>query len=160
LRLLGMLLGVGFAVTRSSGLGVSAACAALVASTALETLFLSMTAWPRGRVLWTSGTAGTAWGAVARGTPPPAGSLMVWTFLRPVIHSVRGRLSDPELAQASFGVIQPIVLVACSPLWALQDVSLVLARRRSDLGSLIRFAAVTAAVFTAIVALLTLTPLR
>lgn len=153
--------GVGAAVATRHGVGVPAACATLVVGVALETAFIVIATWPRWRGrLGAQADGASDWSEIARVAGPLAVSTMMWTFLRPAIHSILGRLPDPELAQASFGVIQPIVLVACSPSWALQDVSLVLTRRRADLERVLRFAAGVAALFTAIVGLVVLTPLK
>jgi hypothetical protein len=87
-------------------------------------------------------------------------SSYVWTSVRPMINAILGRLPDPELAQGGFGVVIPLLLVTCSPLWALQNVTLILPRNRADLRRLIRFSGWTAVLFAALIAVLALTPLR
>jgi hypothetical protein len=83
---------------------------------------------------------------------------VVWTITRPVINAVVGLLPDPELAQAGFGVILPLILVTCSPLWTLQNVSLVLPETRADLRQVIRFSAAAALIFTVGILALALSP--
>ncbi|MBM3320868.1 MAG: hypothetical protein FJY73_09360 [Candidatus Eisenbacteria bacterium] len=93
-----------------------------------------------------------------------AGPLIVssyaWTSVRPLINSILGRLPDPELAQGGFGVVIPLLLVTCSPLWALQNVTLILPGSRADLRRVVRFSAWVTVFFAGLIAMIVWTPLR
>jgi Na+-driven multidrug efflux pump len=91
---------------------------------------------------------------------PLAVATLVWTCGRPLVGAILGRLADPELALAGFGVVLPVLLVTCAPLWAFLDVALVLPQVRGDLRTLVRFALLASVAFSLAIAAVTLTPLR
>ncbi len=130
------------------GTAVEAACVLAASQAAIRT---RLRAW---------GDSRPEPGAMLRIGVPLVVSTFVWMSTRPIVNAILGRLPDPELAQASFGVVLPILLVTCSPLWALLEVSLVLPRSRDDLARISRLATGTAALFSVAILLLTWTPLR
>jgi hypothetical protein len=164
-RLIALAAGLAFAARLDGHSPARAAGAALVVGCALETLWLG---WPhRGAFAraaagaWrpVSGTtASLATAEIAQVATPLALAMLVWTAVRPVVHAVLGRLPEPDVAQASFGVVLPVLLVTCSPLWALQDVSLVWARDRAGVRRVIAFATATSALFSLALAALAWTP--
>ncbi len=89
---------------------------------------------------------------------PLAVAALAWTLTRPLVHAVLGRLADPDPAQAAFGVALPLLLVTCSPLWALQEAALVLPSNRRDWSALTRFARHASLAASAALALLAWTP--
>jgi hypothetical protein len=89
---------------------------------------------------------------------PLAAASLVWTSARPLVGAVLGRLADPDLALAGFGVVFPILMFTCAPLWAFLDVAIVLPRTPADLRMVVRFALLTSLAFTAGIAALTLAP--
>ena len=138
---------------------------ALATATAAETLFLAAAALlfreisPIARAVREPAHPFTL-APVFRLALPLAAASLVWTSARPVVGAILGRLANPELAQAGFGVVLPLLLVSCAPLWVFLDVTLVLPRVRGDVPTLLRFAAGTALAFTLGIAVVTLPPLR
>lgn len=65
-------------------------------------------------------------------------SALAWTAMRPLINAILGRTADSEAAQASFGVLHPLILLTGSALWSLQATHQILAtdaaRARKALG--------------------------
>jgi len=154
---------VAVAIGSGRGVGAIGAAWALVIGTAIETLFVVGATRPdwRGRLRDPRPRAGAGRHGVLLGMGAPLlVTTLMWTLTRPVVSAILGRLPDPDLAQAAFGVLLPVVLVTCSPVWSLLEVGLVLPRDRADLGALIRFAAATALVFALAIGVVTLTPLR
>jgi hypothetical protein len=146
-----------------AGVGAMPAAGALVVATAAEAIFVSsMTlAQPRNRTATgRAAVSGREIGSVLRLAVPLAAASLVWTSARPLVGAVLGRLADPGLAQASFGVVFPILMVTCAPLWVFLDVALVLPRTPADLGKVVRFASLTSLAFAAGIAVLAFTPLR
>lgn len=92
------------------------------------------------------------------------GPLMVnavtWSAMRPVLNAIVGRTADPDLAQASFGFVLPLLILSSSPLWAFNSTTVVLVKRREDFPVMLRFGGVTIALFVLSIALVVLTPLR
>jgi hypothetical protein len=85
---------------------------------------------------------------------------VTWTAMRTVVNAVLGRTSDPDLAQAGFGFVFPLLVLSASPLWAFQSTTVVLAKRREDLPTMFRFGAATITLFVLGIALVIYTPLR
>jgi hypothetical protein len=150
---------VGAAVASGRGAGAGIAALALVAGALVETAMIGVVAL---RVARADTTASPAPSPVAlwRAGAPLLAAALAWTLTRPLVNAVLGRLADPELAQAAFGVVLPILMVSCSPLWALQESSVVLPHGRDELRHVVRHAAEAALVFAGVVALVALTPLR
>jgi Na+-driven multidrug efflux pump len=154
---------VAVVVLLGTGSGARAAAWALVSGIAVETWFVLARTHPAWRTrLRRRGRrpSGVSYGGIARIAAPLAVAAMAWTAVRPVVSAILGRLPDSELAQAGFGVVLPILMVSCSPLWGLHHVSLVLPKDRADLGRVIRFAAAVTAVVAAGIGVVTLTPLK
>ena len=92
---------------------------------------------------------------------PLALSGYAWTGLRPLVNGILGRCADSEAAQASFGVIHPLILLAASALWGLQATGQVLATDRERARSFLGFAFLTTLILaTAIGGLGWVEPLR
>jgi hypothetical protein len=83
----------------------------------------------------------------------------VWAAARPLVGAVLARLAAPDLAQAAYGVVLPVLFATCAPLWAFLDVALVLPRDAADLARIVRFASLAALAFAGGIALLAWTPL-
>ncbi len=85
---------------------------------------------------------------------PLALSGYAWTGLRPLVNGILGRCADSEAAQASFGVLHPLILLAASALWGLQATGQVLATDRSRARSFLAFAFVTTLVLATVTGIL------
>ena len=145
--------------------GALTAARALLAGAALEAAFMvaaTLAGQPSpARTERESAAAGLAACApVLRAALPLAVAALVWNATRPAVSAVLGHLADRELAQAGFGVLVPVLMVSCAPLWALLEVALVLPRDPADVRTVLRFAAAVATAFAAVIAAATLTPLR
>lgn len=155
---------VGLAVALKTSSGATAGAAAFVCGLALETGFLTMAM--RGSLRSMKNAEGAdadrklTFREILHVAAPLAVSAYVWTSIRPVINALLGHLPDPELAQAGFGVVTPIILLTCSPLWAFQNVTLILPQSRADLRRVLHFGAWTALFFTGLILLLTWTSMR
>ncbi len=92
------------------------------------------------------------------------GPLMVnavtWSAMRPVLNAIVGRTADPDLAQASFGLVLPLLILSSSPLWAFNSTTVVLVKKREDLPTMLRFGLTTIALFIVSIAVVVWTPLR
>jgi len=87
-------------------------------------------------------------------------STVTWSAMRPIINAIVGRTSDPDLAQGGFGFVFPLLILMASPLFALQNTTLVLVRDRRDLRQILRFSAATILVFVSFIGIWVWTPLR
>lgn len=140
--------------------GAAAGAAALVTCMAVETTF----AW------WASS-------GYRRALPADLGERPryreLWRFAWPLmisqsmemglvmtINIFLGRLPRPELALASFGVVQGLANVLISPLRNLVQTAQTLARTRQDVRTLVRFTTWLVVGFSGLIAGLFLTPLR
>jgi hypothetical protein len=85
---------------------------------------------------------------------------ITWTSMRALLNAIIGRSSDPDLAQAGFGIVFPLLVLSASPLWAFNSTTVVLAKRREDLPPMLRFGGVTICFFILSIALVVYTPLR
>jgi Na+-driven multidrug efflux pump len=126
----------------------------------VETAFVMLMAWPFAVQL-----------PQATGTPAPPGEM--WRFVWPLMLSqiaeqglavmvniFLGRLRNPDLALASFGVVYGLVKLILSPVRNLAQTAQTLARTREDLQVLLRFAARVVLGFAALVLVLFYTPVR
>ena len=162
-RVVTLALVVGAAGAIGPGPGARAAALALVIGIALESAFILAATrrwWGPGLRERSGATSAVSYLGILRMAMPLAVATLVWTAVRPVLSAILGRLPDSELAQASFGIVLPIFMVSCSPLWGFHNVSLVLPRDRDDLRRVIGAAARTALLFSLGIALVTLTPLH
>ncbi len=80
---------------------------------------------------------------------PVVASLLAWSAVRPLVHSVLGGLAHPLAAQAAFGAVMPALMLVGAPLWALFDVTLALPRGRSALRAVRAWGCCCAAAATA-----------
>lgn len=101
-----------------------------------------------------AGGSELTWGRLARFAAPLVISAYAWTALRPVINGIIGRTADSEAAQASFGVLHPVILLTASALWALQATGQILGTDREAARRFLRFGVLMTAVFTTVVVLL------
>jgi hypothetical protein len=162
-----LMLAAAGAVVVGTHVGASAVAVAwaLVLATVSETLFLAAATLvfrDPGPAVRPPREAAPAFALapVLRLALPLAAASLVWTSARPLVSAILGRLANPELALAGFGVVLPILLVSCAPLWVFLDVALVLPQARGDVRTLVRFAAATSLGFSLAIALVALTPLR
>jgi len=163
LRLIGLSAVVAIGVFLETGSGAKAGATALVVGIGLETLAISFSVrsvareWYAKRV---SSRGSLPYGNLIRVATPLLVAAFAWTLLRPIINALLGYLPDPERAQAGFGVIAPLILVSCSPLWTMHNVSLVLPQTPNDFRVVARFAVATAAFFTSVILIFAFTPLQ
>ena len=87
-------------------------------------------------------------------------STVAWAVMRPLLNAVMGRTVDPDLAQGALGFVFPLLILMASPLWALQNTTLVLVRDRHDFRKLARFTGAVILVFAALIGAWVWTPLR
>jgi hypothetical protein len=161
-RLLALSTVVGLSVALHTGSGAMAGVAAILTGIALETLviWIGVRQVLGRRIAESTQGVPLPFATIFRVVMPLAVSSIAWTSFRPLVNGILGRLADPELAQAGFGIIMPLVLLTSSPLWTIQNVSLVLPESRRDVRRVIRFAMVTAGVFAILILLVTATPVR
>jgi len=129
---------------------------ALTAGIALETLWIGWVTRPLLRdlpVRTTAGGAHTYW-RILTYTFPLVLSAFAWTALRPIVNGILGRTGDSEAAQASFGVLHPLVLLTGSALWALQATHQILATSPERARRALRFGLITTVICSGIVAAL------
>ena len=144
--------------------GAVLGAASLTLGIAIETLYMSL----RGRRLLRLGGVGSdgpeqdapvAWRRLWDFTGPLMVNAVTWSAMRPLLNAIVGRTADPDLAQASFGFVFPLLLLSASPLWAFGSTAAVLVKRREDLPVMMRFGAVTIVLFVLSIALCVWTPL-
>lgn len=154
--------GVGLSVLLHTGSGARAGAAALTTGILIETLTVlwGTRALVRRRFHERRDDPPFPMERIGRVAVPLVVSGMVWTGLRPVVNAVLGQLPDPEVAQAGFGVVLPLMLLTTSPLWILQNVGLVLPKTRRDLDTVLRFTLAATTLFTAVLLLVNLEPFR
>ncbi len=154
---------VGVVVALQTGSGALAGAGALLAGLLVETILILVSVFPfirKRRNNRHNDQTHLSFGEIFRIAMPLSVAAYVWTISRPIVNAILGRLPDPVLAQAGFGVVAPIVLLTCSPLWALQNVSLILVKTRQDLTRVIRFSVTLSLLFSATILFLLISPLR
>ncbi len=154
---------VGAVVALNTGSGALAGAAALLTGLVVETTLVLIGVMPfvrRFRAARDGDNTDLSIADIFRVAMPLAVAAYVWTVSRPIVNGILGRLPDPVLAQAGFGVVAPVVLLTCSPLWALQNVSLILVKTKSDLARVLRFSVVLAVFFSIAIFIVLITPLR
>ncbi|MCP4572834.1 MAG: hypothetical protein GY838_10820 [bacterium] len=87
-------------------------------------------------------------------------STVAWALMRPLLNAVMGRTVDPDLAQGALGFVFPLLILMASPLWALQNTTLVLVNDRHDFRRLARFSGAVILVFVVAIGAWVWTPLR
>jgi Na+-driven multidrug efflux pump len=125
-------------VARGTGSGALSGAFALLSGLAVETIFMLVVVartWRQTRGDEARTPLRLTFGEIARVGTPIIVSAFVWTSMRPILNAVVGRLPDPELPQAGLGVVIPLVLATCSPIWTLQNVTLVLPSSKRDLAA-------------------------
>lgn len=138
--------------------------AAMTVAVLVETLYSGWRAWRLVR----RGAAGidgdrderVGWRPFFAFSGPLMVSTVTWSAMRPLLNAVMGRTADPDLAQGGLGFVFPLLVLMSSPLWALQNTTLVLLRDRHDLRKLARFAGAVIGLFVVLVAAWVWTPLR
>ena len=162
-RILSLSVVVGFVVGAGTGSGAMAGVAALQTGIIFETLVIWIGIrphWRRMRDERHTDVDFLSKEEFVRVALPLVVSGFAWTSFRPIVNAILGRLDDPELAQAGFGVVMPLLLWTTSPLWSMQNVSLILPETQRDIRRVIRFAILCAAWFSTIVLIIVVTPLR
>jgi len=148
--------------------GAVLGAAALTVGIAVETFYMG---WRSGRRLRFDGAPAApadepagdlpvAWRRLWDFTGPLMVNAVTWSAMRPLLNAIVGRTADPDLAQASFGLVFPLLLLSSSPLWAFASTAAVLVKRREDLPVMLRFGVATIALFVLSIALCVWTPLR
>jgi hypothetical protein len=147
--------------------GAVLGAAALTLGIAAETLTMSLRAGRRPVAAGADAADGlpaadapVAWRRLWDFTGPLMVNAVTWSAMRPVLNAIVGRTADPDLAQASFGLVFPLLLLSSSPLWAFASTAAVLVKRREDLPVMLRFGVGTIAIFVLSIALCVWTPLR
>ncbi len=138
--------------------------AAMTAAILVETVYSGL----RAHTLVRAGAAGVdaeedervGWPKFFAFIGPLMVSTIAWSAMRPLLNAVMGRTVDPDLAQGGLGFVFPLLILMASPLWALQNTTLVLVQGRHDFRRLARFAAAVVAVFVALIGTWVWTPLR
>jgi hypothetical protein len=153
---------VAAAVTGGRVAGARTAAWALVTAVALETVFILVATAPLWKATWQRrpGKASVSRREILRVATPLLVAGLSWTAVRPVVNAVLGHLPDSDLAQASFGVVLPILLLSGSLLWGFHNVSLVLPCDRLELRRVVRFAAGTATLVAMGIGVVVLTPIQ
>lgn len=152
-------LGAAMALRLGLGAGARAAAALLTLGVATDTAFMAAAALRQaGSHAFAPLPSRASLRAIARLAGPLAVATLAWTATRGVIHAVLGHLPGAALAQAAFGVLLPLVMVSCAPLWALLELSLVLPRSRAAFVRVLGYAAAWSVAASAVIALATLTP--
>ncbi len=161
-RILSLSTAIGIVVVLKTGSGAIAGAFALLTGLTIEMIVIWIGVYPfvRDRFPLLKNRRDITYREIIRVSYPLAISAYVWTSTRPVINAILGRLPDPELAQAGFGLIAPVVLMTCSPLWALHNVSLILPESGSDMRKIIRFSFIITLVYIGIILVLINPPVR
>lgn len=81
-------------------------------------------------------------------------SALAWTAMRPLVNAILGRTADSEAAQASFGVLHPLILMTGSALWSLQATHQILATTPARARKALGFGLVMTVIFSAFVFLI------
>ncbi len=140
--------------------GASVGAAALVTCMAVEAVFAWWAAYPLYRALPADAGECPRFRELWRFAWPLMMSQSVEQGIVMTINIFLGRLANPDLALASFGVTQGLANVVLSPMRNLSQTAQTLARSRADVRVLLRFTAILVGVFTVLMALVCLTPLR
>lgn len=90
------------------------------------------------------------WGQLWSFAAPLVVAALSWTGLRPLINGILGRTTDSEAAQASFGVLHPLILLTASALWALQNTGQILASSPDRARVFLRFSLGMTGIFCAL----------
>lgn len=160
-RLLVLLTALALVMASGQIAGAIPAAWAVVAGVTAETAFIVIGTFRQGRPAWQNGPSeqgNAAYAGLLRVTAPLAVAALVWTATRPLLHALLGRLSDPERAQAGFGVVLPWLILAGAPAWALLETNVVLAKNPAA-AARVRGFAVLVAVSTALGIAILVSPL-
>jgi len=140
--------------------GAAIGSAALVSCMSIEAIFMAFVTYPFFSML-------------PRGNGTPVSYLAMWRFSWPlmiaqvsengvgfIINIFLGRLSNPDLAIAGFGVTYAIAKAVLAPLKSLVQTAQTLLRSREDLAALLKFTAWLQLAFVGVIFGLFFTPLR
>jgi progressive ankylosis protein len=153
--LLALLLALG-GVLEGAPLGT----AALVGCIAVEAAFVVGCAAPFHFSRPAAMDALPGYGEIWRFSWPLIANSMLENGLIVLINVFVGRLSNPDLNLAAFGVARGLLMLMMSPLRNLAQTAQALTRNRADLRAMLRFARRTIVAFVAAILLLFYTPLR
>jgi hypothetical protein len=112
--------------------GAAVGALALTGGILVETLLILALTARNWRILPEQVERAPGAGWIAGFGAPLVMAALAMTMMRPLVNAMLGRMAQPELALAAFGVVQPLLLVTCSPLLSFNSVGLVLPRSRQD----------------------------
>jgi Na+-driven multidrug efflux pump len=140
--------------------GATLGAAALVGCIGVEAAFVAFLARPffRGRPRSEGDPAG--YGDLWRFSWPLIANAMLENSLIVLVNVFVGRLAQPDLNLAAFGVARGLLMLMMSPLRNLAQTAQALTRSREDLAVVLRFSWQAIGVFAALIAVLFYTPLR
>jgi Na+-driven multidrug efflux pump len=140
--------------------GAPLGAVALVGCIGVEALFVAFFARPYYVAQPTAQGVLPGYGEIGRFAWPVIANAILENGLVVVINGFVGRLADPDLSLAAFGVVRGLLMLMMSPLRNLAQTAQALARTEADLRVVKRFAALAGIAFTILIALLFYTPLR
>jgi len=140
--------------------GASLGVAALVGCIGVEAAVMVIVARPFRRALPSAAGALPSHGEIWRFAWPLIANAMLENGLIVLVNVFVGRLPNPDLNLAAFGVARGLLMLMMSPLRNLAQTAQALTRSREDLYRMLKFARLIIAGFMALIALLFYTPLR
>ncbi len=140
--------------------GAPLGAAALGLCIAVESVLLGVLAWPFYCLLPATGERVAGLREIWRFAWPLMVNQLAENGVIVVVNFFLGRLAQPDLALAAFGVVRGLALLLLSPLRNLAQTAQTLCRHREDLRAMLRFTLLGAGVGTVVIAVLFLTPLR
>ena len=161
-RVTAIAIAVGLIVLVGTGSGARAGATAFVTGILLEASVVWFSIWPhwkRRQLDEVLDRERLSFGDIARFASPLVIAAFAWTSFRPLVNGILGQLPDPVLAQAGFGVVMPLMLLTSSPIWALQNVSLMMPETMPDLRRVLRFGVAIGIAAAGVIFLLVISPL-
>lgn len=134
--------------------------AALVLCMTTETVYIALVAWPRYRELPPLEGPPASYGAMWRHSWPLMMGQVSENGVMFAVNIFLGRLANPDLALAAFGVVRGLLGLLLSPLRNLVQTAQTLVRTQADQAVMARFTLRVGVIFTVAVAVLFYTPLR
>lgn len=140
--------------------GAVAGAASLVGCMTVEALYLYWVSRPFYAELPARGGERTSYWQVWRFSWPLMVTTMTENGVNFVINFFLGRLANPDLALAAFGVVNALKSLVASPLRNLMQTAQALVRNRADMHVILEFAKRLTLVYAVLVGILFYTPLR
>jgi progressive ankylosis protein len=153
--LLGLLLVLGLVLD-----GAVLGAAALVGCIGVEAAVVVAVAWPFYHGLPEASREPPAYGEIWGFSWPLIANATLENGLTVLVNVFVGRLPNPDLNLAAFGVTRGLLMLMMSPLRNLAQTAQALTRTREDLRQVLRFTRLAFAAFMALIALIFYTPLR